>query len=96
MKTKYYYQAEVVQLDYTDKFYGYIEFESVELGLRCEITLAETNGDNEFNIGAITSRDYDIEYLHDLAESMLNNGAYCTEIWRRRMRDKRRKNDAAH
>ena len=95
MKTKYFYQSEVVELDYTDKFYGYIEFESVAAGLRCEITLAETDGDNEFNIGAITSRDYDIESLHNFAENMLNNVAYCKEIWRRRMKEKGR-NNATH
>ena len=95
MKTKYYYQAEVLELEYTDKFYAYLEFESVEAGLRCEITLAEADGNNEFNIGAITSPDYDIESLHNFAENMFNNAAYCTEIWRRRMRDKRRKTNAA-
>lgn len=94
MKTVFYYQAEAVELDYTDVFHAFIEFESVENGLRCEITLAETDGDNEFNIGSITSPDYDIESLHKFAENMLNNRAYCTEIWRRRMKEKRRK-DAA-
>lgn len=89
MKTKYYYQAEVLELEYTDKFYAYLEFESVEAGLRCEITLAEADGDNEFMIGAITSPDYDIESLHNFAENMLNNAAYCKEIWRRRTREKK-------
>ena len=96
MKTRYFYQAEVVELEYTDKFYAYLEFESVEEGLRLDITLGEIDGDNEFNIGAVTSRDYDMQYLHNFAENMLNNAAYCTEIWRRRMRDKRRKTNAAH
>lgn len=96
MKTRCYYQAEVLELEYTDKFHAYLEFESVEAGLRCEITLADADGENEFMIGAITSPDYEIGRMHEFAENMLNNAAYCNEIWRRRMREKRRKTNAAH
>ena len=94
MKTVFYYQAEAIDLEYTDKFHAFIEFESVEGGLRCEITLADSNGEDEFHIGSITSPDYDIERMHDFAENMLNNRDYCNEIWRRKTREKRRNNAA--
>lgn len=94
MKTVYYYQAEVIQLDYSDKFRAYLEFESVESGLRCEISLAEIDGDDEFNIGAITSPDYEICRMREFVENMLNNRAYINEIWRRKKMEKRRNNAA--
>ena len=95
MKARYFYQANVYDLEYSNVFQAFVEYESTPAGLRCTISLGEKEGDNEFNIGAITSRDYDMGYLQSFVENMLNNKSYCTEIWRRRMRDKRKKTDAA-
>ena len=94
MKTVFYYQAEVIELDYTDKFHAYIEFESIDGGLQCKISLADSNNDDEFHIGSITSPDYDIESMHRFAENMLNNRAYINDIWRQEKRENRRKNAA--
>ena len=94
MKTVFFYQAQALELDYTDKFHALVEFESVEAGLRCEIKLADSNGDNEFHIATITSPDYDMERMFEFATNMLSNRGYCNDIWRSNMREKRRK-DAA-
>ena len=94
MKTVFFYQAQALELDYTNKFHAFVEFESLEAGLRCKIKLADSNGDNEFHIGSITSPDYEMERMFEFAQNMLNNSAYCNEIWRRKMREKRRNNAA--
>lgn len=82
MKTIYWYQAEVFELEYTKNFHGILEMKSCEHGLRADIILEDSKSDDETIIGICISREYDIEECHDYACTLLQNRDYCLSVWR--------------
>ncbi len=84
MQTKYFYQAEILEMDFTDLYHAHIEFESVEEGLRCDVTLVSNeDSDKRLTIAMAISSDYNISQLHDDAISILNRKDYCINVFKK-------------
>lgn len=87
MKTRHIYQIEILEPDYTDLFHCHIEFETIEHGLRCDVTLVDNDdSDNNIRIATAISRDYSIAELHDDAIDLLNNKRYCIGVFNKHCR----------
>ena len=83
MITRYIFNAEAVELEYTDKFHGLIEYKTTEDGLRFDVYLVDNdNFDNRHHIGTIINSEYDIEDCHDYCENMLDDEDYCKSVWK--------------
>lgn len=87
MKTKHIYQIEILEPDYTDLFHCHIEFETIEHGLRCDITLVDNDdSDNRLTIATAISEGYDMAELHDDAIKLLSNQRYCIGVFNKHCR----------
>ena len=83
MITRYIFNAETVELEYTNKFHGLIEYKTTEDGLRFDVYLVDNdNFDNRHHIGTIINSEYDIEDCHDYCENMLDDEDYCKSVWK--------------
>ena len=84
MKTSHIYQIEIIEPEYTDLFHCHIEFETIEHGLRCDVTLVDNeDSDNRLTIASAISEGYDMGELHDDAISILNRKDYCINVFKK-------------
>ena len=87
MTTVHIYQIEVLELDYTNLFHCHIEFETIEHGLRCDVTLVDNDdSDNRLTIATAISEGYDMSELHADAIDLLNNKRYCLGVFKKQCR----------
>ena len=87
MKTVHIYQIEVLEPNYTNLFHCHIEFETIEHGLRCDVTLVDNNdSDNRLTIETAISEGYDMAELHGDAIDLLNNKKYCLGVFKKHCR----------
>ena len=87
MKTTHIYQIEILKPEYTDLFHCHIEFETVDNGLRCDVTLVDNKDpDNSLTIATAISKGYDMAELHDDAINLLSNQRYCSAVLRHHTR----------
>ena len=82
MQTIHWQQAEVLELEHTDEYIGVIEMQSTELGLRCDVKLEDVHSDSSLLIATCLSKEYNIQELHDYAESVLQDEEYCESAWK--------------
>ena len=87
MKTTHIYQIEVLIPEYTDLFHCHIEFETVDNGLRCDVTLVDNNdSDNSLTIATGYSEGYDMARLHSDAIDLLSDKTYCIGVFKKHCR----------
>ena len=87
MKTVHIYQIEVLEPDYTNLFHCHIEFETIEHGLRCDVTLVDNDdSDNKLTIATAISEGYDMAELHSDAIDLLNDKKYCLGVFKKHCR----------
>ena len=87
MKTVHIFQIEILKPDYTDLFHCHIEFETIEYGLRCDVTLVDNDdSDNRLTIATAISEGYDMAELHSDAIDLLNNKRYCIGVFKKHCR----------
>ena len=81
MKSVYWYQAVVFELDYTSDFHGVIEMRSDEKGLVADVILANRNTKEEIHVGTCISKEYEIKDCHEYSCNLLQNEEYCLGVW---------------
>ena len=87
MKTTHIYQIEVLIPEYTDLFHCHIEFETIEHGLKCDVTLVDNDdSDNRLTIATAISEGYDMSELHADAIDLLSNKRYCLGVFKKHCR----------
>lgn len=95
MITRYFYQNECIELEYTDKFHSHVELESGPYGLTCTVSLANDNDEDELIIGNLVSKEYDRCNCYNYSRSLLSDEEYCLGVWTDYIKRKK-KNHAAH
>ena len=84
MITRYIFNAEAVELEYTDKFHGLIEYETTKDGLRFDVFLVDNDDfDDRHHIGTIINSKYDIVECHDYCENILDDESFCKSVWKK-------------
>lgn len=87
MKTVHIYQIEILEPEYTNLFHCHIEFETIEHGLRCDVTLVDNDdSDNRLTIATAISEGYDMSELHADAIDLLSDKKYCIGVFKKHCR----------
>lgn len=87
MKTVHIYQIEILEPEYTNLFHCHIEFETIEHGLRCDVTLVDNDdSDNRLTIATAISEGYDMVELHIDAIDLLSDKKYCLGVFKKHCR----------
>ncbi len=87
MKTVHIYQIEILEPEYTNLFHCHIEFETIEHGLRCDVTLVDNKDpDNSLTIATAISKGYDMAELHADAIKILERESYCVGVFKKHCR----------
>ena len=87
MKTVHIYQIEILEPEYTNLFHCHIEFETIEHGLRCDVTLVDNNdSDKRLTIATAISEGYDMAELHADAIDLLSDKKYCIGVFKKHCR----------
>ena len=87
MKAVHIYQIEVLEPEYTDLFHCHIEFETIEHGLRCDVTLVDNDDSyNRLTIATAISEGYDMAELHSDAIDLLSDKRYCLGVFKKHCR----------
>ena len=87
MKTVHIYQIEILEPEYTNLFHCHIEFETIEHGLRCDVTLVDNDdSDNRLTIATAISEGYDMAELHADAIDLLSDKKYCLGVFKKHCR----------
>ena len=87
MKTVHIYQIEILEPEYTNLFHCHIEFETIEHGLRCDVTLVDNDdSDNRLTIATAISEGYDMAELHSDAIDLLSDKKYCLGVFKKHCR----------
>lgn len=81
MRTIHWHQAEVIELDYTEEFLAVIDMYSSEYGLKCDVQLQSTESEVTKIIATATSKNYDIDDIHEYAMNVLRDENYCKDVW---------------
>lgn len=84
MKISHIYKIIILEPEYTDLFHCHIEFETIEHGLRCDVTLVDNNdSDKSITIATGFSEESNMKKLYEDAENLLNNKKYCIGVFKK-------------